>query len=153
MDVQIVYFPETKVAVIEHLGPPETEYISVQRIIAWRIENKMSPERHRTYGVHFNDPRTTPPKEYRVDICISVEREITPNEYGVINKVIPAGLCAVARHFGSREHVGAAAYLYESWFPESGESLRDFPIFFHYVNVGPYVREEEMITDVYLPIV
>jgi AraC family transcriptional regulator len=29
---------------------------------------------------------------------------------------------------------------------------RDFPIFFHYGNVGPDVKEAEMITDVYLPL-
>jgi AraC family transcriptional regulator len=34
----------------------------------------------------------------------------------------------------------------------SGEIPGDFPIFFHYVNVGPVVREEEMITNVYLPL-
>jgi len=28
----------------------------------------------------------------------------------------------------------------------------DFPVFFHYVNVGPDVPEHEMITDVYLPL-
>jgi AraC family transcriptional regulator len=36
--------------------------------------------------------------------------------------------------------------------PQSGELPGNFPIFFHYVNVGPNVREEEMITDVYLPL-
>jgi AraC family transcriptional regulator len=56
------------------------------------------------------------------------------------------------RHLGSREHVSAAAYIYEAWFPASGEVLRDFPIFFHYVNVGPHIEEHEMITDVYLPL-
>jgi AraC family transcriptional regulator len=34
----------------------------------------------------------------------------------------------------------------------SGEAPGDFPVFFHYVNVGPNVRREEMITDVYLPL-
>jgi hypothetical protein len=38
------------------------------------------------------------------------------------------------------------------WLPQSDEKPADFPIFFHYVNVGPNVREEEMITDVYLPL-
>ena len=29
----------------------------------------------------------------------------------------------------------------------------DFPeTFFHYVNVGPSVKEHEMVTDVYLPL-
>ena len=70
----------------------------------------------------------------------------------MVSKIIPGGRCALARHLGSREHVTAAEYLYRVWLPASGEALRDFPIFFHYVNVGPDVQEHEMITDVYLPL-
>jgi len=152
MEVKIVKFPETKVAVLEHHGSPALEHESVKTLISWRIENMLPLDKHKSYGVHYNDPRTTPPEEYRVDLCISVEREIPPNPQGVVNKVIPPGRCAVVRHIGSRENVVAAKYLYESWLPESGESLRGFPIFFHYVNIGPNIKEQEMITDVYLPL-
>ena len=68
------------------------------------------------------------------------------------HKAIPAGRCAVVRHLSSRESVSAATYLKTDWLPSSGETLRKFPIFFHYVNVGPQVREQGMVTDVYLPI-
>ena len=68
---------------------------------------------------------------------------------GVANK-IPACRCAVARHTGSREHVAAPKFLVYEWLPDSGEEMGDFPLFFHYVNVGPGVREQDMITDVYL---
>lgn len=152
MDVQIVDFPETRVAVLEYRGSPALEHETVRKLIAWRLENRLPPDKHRSYGVHYNDPRTTPPAEYRVDLCVSVEHNVPPNPQGVVNKIIPAGRCAVVRHLGSRENVSAAAYLYEVWLPGSGESLRDFPIFFHYVKVGPQVKEHEMITDVYLPL-
>ena len=152
MEVKIVNFPETKVAVLEHRGSPAFEHESVKKLIAWRIENKLPPEKHQSYGVHYNNPATTPPEEYRVDLCISVEHEVPPNPQGVINKVIPPGRCAVARHIGSRENVTTAAYLYEAWLPTSSEKLRGYPIFFHYVNVGPQVQELDMVTDVYLPI-
>lgn len=153
MDVQIVDFPETKVAALEHKGPPETEHESIKKFIVWRLENQLQPDKHKSYGIHYNDPQSVPPEEYRVDLCVSVERDVEPNTYGVVNKVIPAGRCAVARHIGSRENVSAAYYLYQKWFLQSGEKLRDFPIFFHYVNVGPDLKEHEMITDVYLPLV
>ncbi|MGA2215728.1 MAG: GyrI-like domain-containing protein [Bryobacteraceae bacterium] len=152
MNVQIVHFPETKVAVLEHRGPPDLEYETVRKLIEWRRANGLHPERHRSYGIHYNDPRKTPPEEYRVDFCVSVDHDVPSNPEGVLNKTIPAGRCALVRHFGSRENVSAAEYLYEVWFPASGEMLRDFPIFFHYVNVGPNVQENEMITDVYLPL-
>jgi len=52
----------------------------------------------------------------------------------------------------SEKRVTAVTYLYKEWLPKSGEKLRNFPVFFHYVNVGPNITEEEMVTDVYLPI-
>ena len=152
MDVRIVDFPATKIAAVEHCGPPESEHQTVRRLIDWRIANRVPPERHRTFGIHYADPRTTPPDRYRVDFGVEFEPEISLNPYGVVGKVIPGGRCAVARHRGSREFNTTAVELYEVWFPRSGEELRDFPIFFHYVNVGPSVTEHEMLTDVYLPL-
>ncbi len=152
MNVEIIDFPDTLVAAIEHCGSPDLEHESVRRLIAWRIEYGYLPERHRTFGVHYHDPLTITPDLYRADFCISVDQEVAPNSYGIVNKVIPGGRCAKVRHFGARENIGAARYLCETWLPESGESLRNFPLFFHYVNVGPKVLESEMVTDVFLPI-
>ncbi len=153
MDVQIVIFPETKVAAIEHFGSPALEHDTARKLIAWKIENRMlDPLKHRNYGVHYTDPRSTPPPEHHVDFCLSVEKDVGPNPYGIITKVIPSVRCARARDIGSRSNNKAAVYLFEKWLPQSGETLGDFPIFFHYVNVGLNVREEEMITDVYLPL-
>ena len=30
--------------------------------------------------------------------------------------------------------------------------LRDFPLFFHYLNLKPETTEHELITDIYLPL-
>ena len=86
------------------------------------------------------------------DVGVSYEGPVEPNPQGVMAKEIPAGLCARIRHLGSRDHIAEAEYLYRDWLPASGRELRDFPIFFHYVNVGPDVRDADMITDVYLPL-
>ena len=43
-------------------------------------------------------------------------------------------------------------YLYQTWLPDSGEELRDFPCFFHYLNFVHEVDECELVTDIYLPI-
>ena len=109
--------------------------------------------KYRNYGVHYTDPRIIPPSKHHVDFCLSVEHDVGPNLFGVTNKVIPGNRCVRARDIGCRSNNQAAVYLYETWLPQSGEALGNFPMFFHYVNVGPNVREEEMITDVYLPLV
>lgn len=152
MDVRIVEFPETKVAVVEHRGSPRLEHETARKLIAWRERNQLSRDRHRSYGVHYTDPYATPLADHRVDFCLSVDFDVPPNVEGVVNKVIPRGRCALARHFGSRAHIGAAEFLYREWLPRSGETLGNFPIFFHYVNVGPDIDEDDMITDVYLPL-
>lgn len=151
--VEIVDFPETKIAVVEHRGSPALEHQSVLKLISWRKENNLPPsEAHKSYGIHYNDFRHIAPQAYRVDLAVSVEDDVGDNDYGVINKTIPALRCAKARHIGSRSNVTTAYFLMEKWLPESGAELADFPIFFHYVNVGPGIKEDEMITDVYLPI-
>ncbi len=153
MNVRIVEFPETKVAAVEHCGPPELEQETARTLIVWKLEHRLrDPLRYRSYGVHYTDPHTTPPSAHRVDFCLSFEGEIAPNSFGVMKKVIPGNRCALATDIGSRYNNQAAVWLYREWLPQSGETPGDFPIFFHYVNVGPNLREEEMITDVYLPL-
>lgn len=153
MEVEIVTFPETKVACIEHHGSPALEHVTARKLIAWKLENRLLDQlKYRNYGLHYTDPRNTSPAEHHVDFCLSVEEDVGPNPYGIRTKLIPAQRCARARDVGSRLNNQAAFYLYQTWLPQSGESPGDFPMVFHYVNVGPNVREEEMITDVYLPL-
>ena len=152
MEVRIVDFPETPVAAVEHRGPPELEYETSKKLIEWRIQHRLAPAEHRTYGVHYTDPNSVAPENHRVDFCVTYDQPVSPNPQGVVNKTIPANRCAVARHTGSRNVISAAVYLFREWLPTSGETLADFPVFFHYVNVGPGVQEHEMVTDVYLPL-
>ena len=150
--VEIADFPTTRVAAVEYQGPPEQEYAAVMRLVAWRREHGVGPSQGKTIGIHYTDPVTTRPEDYRIDICVSYDGDIGPNPHGVVAKVIPGGRCARIRHLGSREHIAEADYIYREWLPSSGEQLRDFPAFFHYVNVGPDVEDADMITDVYLPL-
>jgi AraC family transcriptional regulator len=152
MQVDIIDFPETLIAALEHHGPENLTYNTVEKFIKWRKANGLGPSTGNTYGLHYTDPATTPPEEYRLDICLSVAEPVAKNPQGVLTKTIPAGRCAHVRHIGSRDHIHPAEWIYRKWLPQSGEELRDYPVFFHYVNVGPNVKEHEMMTDVYLPL-
>jgi AraC family transcriptional regulator len=153
MQIEIVNFPETKVASIEHHGSPALEYETVRKLIAWKLENRfIDQHKNRSYGLHHTDPRSTPPSKHRVDFCLSIEEDVGPNQHGIETRIIPSQRCARARDVGSRSDNQAAAYLYETWLPQSGEKPSGAPMIFHYVNVGPNVKPEEMITDVYLPL-
>src|ERR1044071_3220011 len=113
MEVQIVIFLETKVAAVEHFGAPELEHNTARKLVAWKIENQLLDQtKYRSYGVHYTDPRTTPPAEHHVDFCLSFDHKVGPNAYGIINKVIPQSRCALAQDVGSRYNNRAAVYLY-----------------------------------------
>lgn len=154
MEVKIWEFEETPIAVLEHRGPPDLVNDSVKIFIDWRKTSGLSPiQTSDTFGIVYDNPDTTPPADFRFDICGSVEKAVPANPQGVINKRIPAGRCAVVRHHGSHQRIGEAAYyLYRDWLPGSGEELRDFPLFFHYLNLMPDTPEHELLTDVYLPL-
>jgi len=154
MQVNIIEFKQTRIAALEHRGAPERVNDSVRIFIDWRRQSGLSPvASSQTYGLVYDNPDATPPQDFRFDICGSVDTAIPDNPQGVINKLIPAGRCAVVRHLGSHNRIGEAAYyLYRDWLPGSGEELRDFPLFFHYLNLIPETPEHELVTDVYLPL-
>lgn len=154
MDVKIVNFPETKVAALEHVGHAGHLNQSVRKFIAWRQQTGLSPvQSSKTYGIPYGNPDTTPPHEFRFDICGQTDDPVPENEFGVRNAVIAGGRCAVVRHVGSTHRIGETIYpLYRDWLPTSGEQLRDAPLVFHYLTVAPDIAEREMQTDIYLPL-
>lgn len=152
MQVRIVTFPETRVVALTHEGPASQEHATVRRLVAWKLENGLTDQaRYRHYGLHHIVPGM-PPGHSRVDMCLSIDRDVGTNSVGIVERTIPALRCALARDIGSRLDNQAARFLALQWLPGSGEQLADFPLIFHYVNVGRDVKPEEAITDVYLPL-
>ena len=154
MDVKIVHVESELIAVLEHRGAPAVLNDSVRQFIDWRKTTGLSPvESSQTYGILYDNPETIAPADFRFDICGSVAEEVPANTQGIITKRIPSGRCAVVRHEGSRDRIGESVYyLYRQWLPNSGEELRDFPVYFRYLTLGFDQSEYEQQTDVYLPL-
>ncbi|MCE9679764.1 AraC family transcriptional regulator [Shewanella sp. AS1] len=151
MKIELTQRDPIKVAVLEHRGSPATLNQSIQRFIAWRKQTDESPvTTSQTLGVPFNDPNNVPPEAFHFDICGSVTQDVAPNGFGVITKIIPGGRCAVIRHQGPHDQMDDKIYqFYREWLPQSGEELRDFPLYFEYHNFFPEVAEHELVTDIY----
>lgn len=154
VQVEIVNFETTRVAALEHRGSTQRVNDSVAQFIAWRKESGLSPRQsRRSFGIAYDNPDTTEPAQFRFDICGEVTAEVPSNPQGVVLKTIPGGRCARVRHHGSHTRIGESIYpLYRNWLPESGEELRDFPLYFHYLNLMPETPENELVTDIYLPL-
>lgn len=154
MNIDIVDFKTTRVALLAHLGAPEKVFETASKYIAWRKQSGLSPVKtSRTFGIPHSDPNTTDPKYFHWDVCGSVVAPVPDNDFGVINSEIPGGRCAVVRHKGSHTTMDETIYrMYRDWLPESDEEVRDHPIYFDYLNFVHEVDECDLLTDIYLPI-
>jgi AraC family transcriptional regulator len=151
--VRIIEFKDTRVAVLEHRGDPRRIGDSVRSFIAWRKQNHLPPKISATYNILYADPAGVPAADFRLDICAATDQAVAENPFQVVGKTIPGGRCAVLRHTGSDEGLGQAiAWLYSQWLPQSGEELRDFPVYVQRVKFFPDVPETEAVTDVFLPL-
>jgi len=155
MQVRIVDFSETRVAALEHCGPPGLVNESVRKFVDWRKQSGQSPiALSRTFGIPRNNPDTTPAELFRFDICGELTGPIAANLHGIRELFIPGGRCAVVRHTGSTDHIGETIYpIYRDWLPTSGEELRDHPLFFQYLSVFPETPQDQWQTDIYIPLV
>ena len=152
--VDIVDFPGTNIAALEHRGDPATIGDTIRTFIRWRKERKLSPKVSRTFNIFYVDAEDVPPEQFRMDVCVSIPTAtVDQNDIGVVVKAIPAGRCAKLRHVGCDETLDAAIhFLYAQWLPQSGEELRDFPLFLERLTFFPDVPEHEAVVEIYLPL-
>lgn len=151
--VKLITFKDTKVAALEHRGDPNFIGDSVRKFIEWRKQHNLPPHVSATFNILYDNPFETSPDNYRLDICVSTERDVADNPFGVVGKTIPGGRCAVLRYIGDDANIGESiTYLYSQWLPLSQEEPRDFPLFLQRVSFFPDMPEHEAITDVFLPL-
>lgn len=152
-DVTIRDVAPTPVAIMEHRGDPATIGSTIQRFIAWRKASGLSPKTSPTFNIFHSDPRTTPPSEYHMDLCVGVDRSIEANGELIEAGTIPGGRCAVLRVVGNTDNLEPAAlYLYRDWLPASGEEARDFPLYCQRFTFFPEVPEHEAVAELFLPL-
>lgn len=152
-EVEVVECEEVRVAVLEHRGDPDLLMESVRRFVEWRRAAGLHPRVGATFNVLHGDPETTPPDDFRLELCAATDREVAPNGAGVVAGLIPGGRCARLRHVGPEEGLREAiAHLLGRWMPESGEARRDFPVYLRRVRFFPDVPEHEAVTEVFLPL-
>ena len=152
-DVTIRDVDPTPVAIMEHTGDPATIGGTIQRFIAWRKATGLSPKTAPTFNVFHSDPRTTPPADFRMDLCVGTNRPIAASTENVKSGTIPGGRCAVLRVFGNTDNLEPAAlYLYRDWLPASGEEARDFPLYCQRITFFPEVPEHESVAELFLPL-
>jgi AraC family transcriptional regulator len=151
--VTVVTVKPITVATLEHRGDPQLIGETIARFIAWRKQNQLPPRLSATFNIWYDNPNDVAPDAFRLDLCAATDKPISANEYGVVQKIIPGGRCAVLRHVGTDANIEQTAlYLYSQWLPQSGEEARDFPMYVQRISFFPDVPEHEAVTDIFLPL-
>ena len=103
MRVQMVTFPETKVAAITHIGPRSQDHDTVRKLVRGKLEHRLlDPARYRSYGLHYTDARTVNPGEHRVEFCLSIETAVVAaNADGIYAKTLVSARCVLASDIGN----------------------------------------------------
>ena len=152
-DIELVEFPETRIAVFQHVGHPEGIPNSIRQFISWRKKNNLPPSRSATFNILHDNPNEVAPSDYRFDMGAEIKSALKDNDEGIVEKTIPAGLCAKLRYVGANEYLEeAVSYIYGEWLPQSSMEPREFPLFLQRVRFFPECPEHEAITDIFLPL-
>lgn len=157
-EIRCIEFGETPIAAFEHRGDPAFIGQSIREFIEWRRAQKLSPQTQATFNILYDHPDLVNPQDFRFDIATAIEGRdhlALQENMGekIVIKTIPAGRCAVLRHYGSDDNLELSIrHLYEEWLPQSGAELRDFPLFLQRRNFFPEVTESALETDIFLPI-
>jgi len=152
MKVEIRNINKTRLAIIEHRGDPNTISQSVEKLISWAKTQSLNlkPKPGEAFSIAYDDPNTTPPEAFRLDLGIKVPENLKLTGEA-LEKYLPAGRYAVTLHQGSRSNISDTVYgLYRHWLPNSGEQLGDFPCIFCYYNFEHEVAETEALTECWL---
>ncbi len=103
-------------------------------------------------GLSFDDPNITEEDKCRFYACISTDKKIKADgEFGVYK--IDGGKFALFVHKGAYSGLNNLYQsIYLDWLPEHYTEIRNSNSFEKYLNSPDKVKEEDLLTEIYIPI-
>jgi AraC family transcriptional regulator len=154
MNVRIENITTMKVVFIRNVSPYEGEGIPLawQKLMMWAGQRGLFGPGVKCLGISHDNPHVTPHERLRYDACLATDRPFKPEgEIGM--QEIPGGEYAVVTHKGPYYRLPETyARLYGEWLPQSGREPAGTPGFEHYLNSPRDAAPEELVTEVYLPL-
>lgn len=142
-----------RLAAIAHTGPYPEIGKAFQQAATIFSANNLWPNTQGMAGVYYNDPSVTPPDELQSHAGLLVNENFDMPEQ-LEDVALAGGRMAVMHFKGPYQGLAAAYdYLYCKWLPDSAEELRDAPSFEIYLNDPMDTKPDDLLTDIYMPIV
>lgn len=150
--VEIKTLPDMHVAFIRHVGPYLECGAKFGQLMGWAGPKGLLGPSTRILGVYHDDPDVTPPEKLRADCCMTVATEVSV-EGDVQLQMLTPGECAVLTHRGPyTDLANSYKWLFGDWLLTSGRELGCSPPFEIYVNDPTQTPENELITEICVPL-
>ena len=111
------------------------------------------PDNEHEYITLSRDLSTiTRPDHYRSYVCVTANPDIKPKgEFG--KQTIDGGLYAVFTYKGEYKNLERIyCFIYRNWIPNSEYELRDIAFFEKFLNSPDAVKQDDLLTEVYIPV-
>lgn len=115
-------------------------------------QNQLITDYTESIGLSFDDPNITKAEQCRFYACITTNSTTKAHaEFGICT--LPKGKFAVFTHKGSYSGLNDVyKFIYIDWLPQSGYTIRNSTPFEKYLNNPAKVPENEILTEIYIPI-
>lgn len=145
-------FPGGRYLAVRHTGPYSEIGPAFEKAFRAAIGNGLFPI-GTAKAFYYDDPVVTPALELQSDAAIPVANGSEKRIEGVEYLDVPDLECLVVLHRGSYKGLGDAWLdAYQNALPASGKVPADHPPFENYLNDCTKVPEEELLTEICIPI-
>lgn len=123
-----------------------------RKLIAFTDVNGIPDNEHEYFTLSRDVSTITQPNRCRNYACITANSDIkTKGEFG--KQTIGGGLYAIFTYEGTYKSIELLyCYIYRNWIPNSKYELRDVSFFEKYLNSPDMVPQDELLTEVYIPV-
>lgn len=152
MDFEIVQQPEFRVIGVRHVGPYDQIRPAFERLgtIAGKA-GLFGRDGVRMLGVYHDNPQRTAPQQLRSDAALTLpDGEAVP--YGLDERRVGGGKFLKIVHRGSYERLAESWQAAMEAANADGRRMRPAASYELYVNAPGQVAEEDLQTEIYVPI-
>ena len=119
--------------------------------IQYAIEKQLLKPGANPFTVYLDDPKITEESKLKYDICLPVESYQASGETG--NSKIESNKYAIFLYKGSYNNLEQVYdEIFQKWLPNSNEELGTHKLFEKYLNSPTNTLEDELLTEIYIPI-
>ncbi|MCF7750909.1 AraC family transcriptional regulator [Bacillus subtilis subsp. subtilis] len=123
------------------------------QVFAWAAGQGLAEHLQQLVGIALNDHRDVAPRDCAFDCAMGFGHALPTLPAPLRLLTLGGGEHAVLRHVGSYAGLEAATdALVRQWLPDSGRTLRDAPLYYHYLDDPEETPEAILRADICVPL-